>query len=122
MIREKFEDIDKRRKELKEQMESLEVERMKLHGRWGICAYCGEEKQYVDFLRHWCYTCDEKQRMEESKRYYSHLIGKKIVDIFTEPIYTRTGSPTIYSIELEGGYEIKVKSYSDPIGMEVEKE
>jgi len=121
MIREKFEDIDERRKALKEQMESLEIERMKLHGRWGICAYCGEEKQYIDPLRHWCHKCDEKQRQAESDEIYSRFIGKKIVKINAEPRYSRTGSPTIYSIELEGGYEITVEAYSDPPGMEIEK-
>ncbi len=121
-----IDDIDTRKKALKEQMASLEIERLKLQGKYGVCSHCGEEKQlvntelFVGVNKGTCYSCDEKRRQRETDEFYSKFIGTKIVKINAESRHVYSVSPTIFSIELEGGYEITVKAYSDPHGMEIE--
>lgn len=111
-------EIEERKKALKEEIKSLEIEELRLQRRYGVCLVCGEEKQWIDQLSCICYDCRDQQRREASKEHYAHLIGKKITCINAEPKYFG-GVPSILSIELEGGYEITVEAWSDPLGMKI---
>ena len=113
-------DIKKKKTELYNQIQDLKNEELRLQGRYGKCVYCGLEKQFINNLQKTCFDCDEKRRQKETDDLYSKYIGKKIVKINAEPTYTRSISPDIFSIEIEGGHTIQVASWSDPRAMEIE--
>jgi len=114
-------EIKNKKTELKKQLQDLQNEEQRLRGRYGECIVCVEEKQLIDGLHRTCFDCDEKRRQKETDQIYSKFIGKKIVKINAEPRHVYSIDPDIFSIEIEGGYTIKVASWSDPRAMEIEK-
>jgi len=115
------EEIKNKQKELKAQLEVLKNEELRLEGLYGNCVVCGEEKRLNNQYEKTCYGCKDEERKRDAKEYYEEFIGKKIIAIYAEPRYLKSSAPDIYCIEIEGGYEIKVEAWSDPLGMSIEK-
>lgn len=93
---------------IKAEISELKLELDRIQGRRGVCAQCGEEGEYANWLSDQpkiCIGCWNKNEIAKAREKFVHLIGLRIEDVIISPDHY-----PLQGLKLEGSYVIEVES------------